>query len=154
MPSFSTMASSAKKVVAAFKISIVRCWSATSLRNALICANSSGRRSNNEPSIDAGLDHPAPQRLRCRDRQRSRYLGDRALPVKDFIDRSTTELWRVLRWTCHDDQSPSPQFFDHATRRGNSAATSKAGNKHSTRLPSPTPAQSPTPSTELLTQSS
>ena len=47
-----------------------------------------------------------------RDRQRSRDLGDRAIPIKDFLDRSTTELWRVLRWTCHDD-SLLPRSPDH-----------------------------------------
>ncbi len=50
--------------------------------------------------------------------------------------------------------STSPSTGSDATAEANSAPTPKAGNKHSTRSPSPTPAESQTHSTNRLTQNS
>lgn len=56
------------------------------------------RRTDHKTAVDTGLDHPAAQRLRSRHRQRVGDLSHRPLPIQDFFDSSTTELWRVLRW--------------------------------------------------------
>jgi len=68
--------SRAKKVVAALRISIVRCWSATSLRNALISASSSVVGPTTRPRSIRHLNHPPPQCLRCRIRYKDLFTSD------------------------------------------------------------------------------